>query len=213
MKTKMIIFGCLAFYIVFLTGCGGSGIGINSVNNEYLNKLPSIAKEYNDKIEAKEKEIHECTDMNDAFKLEKELSLLKEEWEVKIKESNAENPITKPLPFESMANLPYKVNQITVESDKVYKANMTIKFDVALNQDIKNKWNGFEKYLFIYFLALDQDGKEIPGVISVAMNSGREELKSGFACVVSGQLGPLAKLEHFAKLKLISKEEYDKKKK
>ena len=213
MKTKIISLAIVASFALFFAGCGGSGIGKSSVNNEFLNKLPSIANEYDQQIVAKEKEIHECTDMNKAFKLEKELDLLKEEWATKIKESNSANPITRPLPFEALAGATYQVKQITIDPGKVYKSNVTMNFDVTIPQDIKNEFGGYEKNLFIFFLALDKAGKEIPGVVSVATNYNRNELKAGTKLQVFGQLGPLSKLETFARLRLLNKEEYDQKKK
>ena len=83
---------------VIISGCGGSGVGLSFSSNDFLNYLPSIAKSYELKIEEKEKEIHNNTSLENAFKLEKELDLLKEEWVTKIKESSTSNPITKPLP-------------------------------------------------------------------------------------------------------------------
>lgn len=213
MKTKLSIAVLVLVSMMLLTSCGDSGIGTGYTGNEYLNQLPSIAKDYGLKIEAKEKEIHACTDMDDAFKLEKELELLKEEWGAKIKESHTANPVYKPLPFEEMANAPYKVRGLQVEQDKVYKSNVTIKFDIMIPRDIKDEYGSFEKNLFVFFQALDKAGNEIPEVISVATNSIRNELRAGTTLVVTGQLGPLAKLEDFARLRLISREEYEKRRK
>lgn len=212
MKTKLSIAVLVLVSMMLLTSCGGSVIGTGYSGNEYLNQLPSIAKDYEIKIAAKEKEIHDCTDMDEAFKLEKELDLLKEDWDAKIKESHAANPVYKSLPFEELANAPYKVTGLQVEQDKVYKSNVTIKFDITIPRDIKNEYGSFEKNLFIFFQALDKAGNEIPEVISVATNATRNELKAGSTLVVTGQLGPLAKLGDFAMLRLISREDYDKKK-
>ncbi|HPT14679.1 MAG TPA: hypothetical protein PK796_07830 [Bacteroidales bacterium] len=211
MKTKLISLSIAIFFAMLITGCGGAGS--SSVNNEILNKLPSIAKDYDGRIKAKEKEINECTDMEKVFKLEKEVKLLKEEWETKIKESNASNPVNKSVPYDALADAPFQVSQVTIDPAKVYKSNVTLVFDVSIPTDIKNEYGMIEKNLFIYYLALDKSGNEIPGVVSVAASTNRVELKSGTKPVVTGQLGPLSKLENFARLKLISREEYDQKKK
>ncbi len=211
MKTNLKTFLLVAFISLLLVSCGGSGGGITSVSNEYLNNLPSIAKDYATQVNTKEEAIHKNTSMEDAFKLEKELDLLKEEWAAKIKENAAANPITKPLPFEALPGMLYTVNQITVKTAN--KSNLSLEFDVTVNQDIKNEYGSFEKSLFIYFTAIDQQGNEIPKTTSVAVNYKREEMKSGLKFTSSGQLGPLANLENFAKLKLISKEVYEEKQK
>ncbi len=211
METKLFSSLMAASMAVIISGCGGSGGGFTSSSDDYLNYLPSIAKNYEQKIEEKEKEIHGNTSLENAFKLEKELDLLKEEWVTKIKESSASNPITKPLPFDALPDAPYTINQITL--DHANKSNLAIKFDVTVNQDMKNQYGGFEKTLFVYFLALDKSGNEIPKVMSVGVNSNRDEFKAGMACILSAILTPLANLEDFAKLEMISKEEYDQKKK
>ncbi len=208
MKTKLfnsLITACAAALIY---SCGGSGGGFSSSSNDYLNYLPSIANNYEQQIEAKKKAIHDNTSIEDAFKLDKELDLLKEEWDAKIKESNISDPITKPLPFEALPDMPYTINQVTIDKEKVYKANITMNFDVTIKQDIKNEYGNFVKTLFVYYTAMDKSGTLIPGVVSVGMNMKPEELKAGLKCLVSAQLGPLAKLEDFAKIKIITNEEY-----
>lgn len=211
MKTNLKTCVLIAFVAILISGCGGSGGGLSSVNNDYLNNLPSIAKDYTSKVDAKEEAIHKNTSMEDAFKLEKELDLLKEEWAAKIKETFAKNPVSKPLPFDALADTPYKVNQITVKTAN--KSNLSLEFDITVNQDIKNEYGSFEKTVFLYFTAMDKQGNEIPETTSVAVNYKREEMKSGLKFTASGQLGPLANLENFAKLKLISKEVYEEKQK
>jgi hypothetical protein len=211
MKTKLLFFAITLMMAIFISSCGGSGTGFSSSSNDYLNYLPSIAKKYEMQIEAKKKAIHDNTSIEDAFKLEKELDLLKEEWAAKIKESSISNPVSKALPFDALADAPYTINKISV--DHANKSNLAIKFDVTVNQDIKNEYGGFEKTLFVYFLALDKSGNEIPKVISVGVSSNRTELKAGTACNLSATLSPLANLEDFAKLKMITREEYDQKKK
>ena len=44
MKTKLISLAIAASFALLITGCGGAGN--SSINNEILNKLPSIAKDY-----------------------------------------------------------------------------------------------------------------------------------------------------------------------
>jgi hypothetical protein len=207
MKTNLKTCVFITFVAILISGCGGSGGGLSSVNNDFLNNLPSIAKDYEAKVEAKEEAIHKNTSIEDAFKLEKELDLLKEEWAAKIKETAAAKPITKPLPFDALADMPYTVNQVTVKTAN--KSNLSLEFDITVNQDIKSKYGSFEKNLFIYFTAVDKQGNEIPKTTSVAVNYDRGEMKAGLNLKASGQLGPLANLENFAKLKLISKEAYD----
>jgi len=207
MKTNLANYVLLTFVAMLISGCDGSGGGISSVSNDYLNNLPSIAKDYEANVEAKEEAIHKNTSMEDAFKLEKELDLLKEEWAAKIKESATANPLIKPLPFDTLGGMPYTVNQILVKT--VNKSNLSLEFELTVNQDIKSKYGIIGKTVFIYYTAMDKQGNEIPKSTSVAVNYKREEMRAGLKFTASGQLGPLANLENFAKLKLISKEAFE----
>ena len=52
--------------------------------------------------------------MEKAFKLQKEAELLEEEWETKVDEYVAANPLDKALPFEALEGSPYTIKEITV---------------------------------------------------------------------------------------------------
>lgn len=204
MKTKLLNLSILSLIIILIAACGGGG---GTKNNEYLNALPSTAKKYSKNYQEKEVKLKECTDLKKAFKYEKELKNYKKEWEEKIIEINEANPITKPLPFEALAEAPYTISEINV--NKVYKDNLNIKFSIKINQDIKNKYGGIEKTLFVYYKALDKDGNCIPKSKTVATNFKRIELKAGTDYEAFGSLKPLQELENFAKIKIITKEEYN----
>lgn len=181
-------------------------------NNAYLNRLPSIAKKYSLMLNAKESELNKCIDIQEAYRLDKEFSLIKKEWNIRIKESNSSNPITKSLPYISLTDADYIVNQITVVPDKIYMSHITIQFDITITKNIKNDYGGFQKSLFIYYQAVDNKGKTIPKTSSLGTNFKQVELKAGFTFSISGQLGPLDQLQNFKTIKLISQNEYNKSK-
>lgn len=207
MKTKLLNLSILSSIIILIAACGG---GLSTKNNEYLNALPSIAKKYSKEYQEKKIKLKECTDIKKAFKYEKELKNIEAEWKTKIKESNEANPITKPLPFEALAEAPYTISEVNV--NKVYKDNLNIKFSIKINEDIKNKYGGIKKNLFVYYKALDKDGNDIPNTKTVATNFKGTKLLAGTDYEAFGSLKSLANLENFAKIKIITKEEYKNKK-
>ncbi|MBW7942857.1 MAG: hypothetical protein H3C64_10835 [Candidatus Kuenenia stuttgartiensis] len=192
-KINLSVIAC-SLAVLFLSSCGGGSVKI--VKNEFLGEVPSLEKGYYDKMQEKEKAIKECTDIKKSFKLSKEKDLLKDEWGAKIKESLTTNPLTKALPVESLAGVDYTINEIKID------------------KDIKNEYGNFEKDLLVYFKALDKDGKDIEGSTTVAVVYKREEMKAGKTVEASGtwQTKGLKNMENFAKIKIITKDEYDKKK-
>jgi hypothetical protein len=204
---KLIIL--LGLSSIYLSSCGG-GSG-QTVKNEFLGEIPSIEKNYSTKLQEKEKAIKECTDMDKAFKLDKETELLKEEWENKIQESLETNPLNKSLPFENLEDASFTVNEITV--DNASKGNVTLKFSVNIDEDIKSEYGNLKKRLSVYFKALDKDGKDIEDSKTVAISFDREAMKAGKTITVSGtwQTKGLKNMENFAKVKIIPKEEYENK--
>ncbi|MFK5879460.1 MAG: hypothetical protein QM478_08180 [Flavobacteriaceae bacterium] len=211
MKAQIINTTVLILLAILLTYCTNNNEKYILVNNQYLNYLPSIAKKYTLICNNKEKELNKCIDVNEAYRLDKELNLLEREWGNKINLSNNANPLTKPLPITTLTNISYNINQITVVHNKVYKTNITIKFDITITEDFKNAYGGFQKNIFIYYKAVDNKGNEIAKTTSIATSFNNTDLKSGVTFSILGQLGPLAQLENFATLQLISQEEYNKK--
>ena len=208
-KINLSVIAC-SLAVLFLSSCGGGSVKI--VKNEFLGEVPSLEKGYYDKMQEKEKAIKECTDIKKSFKLSKEKDLLKDEWDAKIKESLTTNPLTKALPVESLAGVDYTINEIKVDKD--VKGSMSLKFFIKIDKDIKNEYGNFEKDLLVYFKALDKDGKDIEGSTTVAVVYKREEMKAGKTVEASGtwQTKGLKNMENFAKIKIITKDEYDKKK-
>lgn len=205
MKSNILhLIGFITIYIV-LNGCGG---GISTVHNEYLGEFPSLEKHYCNKIEEKDKAIKECSDVKKNFELLKELELLEEERNNKVDEYLKANPLDKPLPFEPMADMPYTVKEVTIKNAGAGGLNLNFTFKV--NEDIKNEYGGVEQSLFIYFKAVDTQGKDIKGTTTVATNFNRKPLKAGVEHSVLGmwQSKATKNLEDFAKIVQITREEY-----
>jgi hypothetical protein len=192
--------------ILLLTSCGG---GLTTSKNEFLGEIPSIQKYYSTKIQEKNKELKECTDMEKAFKLGKEADLLKQEWDAKLEESLKANPLTAALPFEPLKNQPYTVTGISV--DKCNSMGFGIKLSLKFNTDIKFEY----KDIWIYYLAIDKEGKEIEGtkLQSLIRQELGKDLKAGTDVEATGcwTKSAISTMENFAKIKFITKEEYDKK--
>jgi hypothetical protein len=210
MKKQNLAFFAIGIMVAFIfASCGGGGS--KGKNNEYLGKFPSIEKQYMEKMEAKEKAIKECTDMKKSFKLHQEAELLKEEWGQKIEEYANANAFDKELPFQALEGKPYTINKILV--NRVAKGTLNIKFEITINEDMKNQYGGIEKSLFVYYKAQDSQGNDIENSTTVATNFGRQDLSAGTVYEAFGtwQSKAIKNMEDFAKVVEITKEEYDRK--
>ncbi len=193
---------------LFLSSCGGGSVS----TNQYLGKLPGIAKKYTEKIDTKKKEIEACTDMNKAFKLNKEVKALDKESDKAIEEYLKSNP-PKALPFEQKADYPFTIKEIMV--DTAYSSSISrISFmaKVKIDQDILNNFGnppGFARNFFAYFKAVDKEGKSLTRS-GVLMNRTHPPFKANMEVEMYGSLDGLANLTNFAKLVFISKVDYDK---
>ena len=208
MKKSIILFR-IAFLTVLSTflfvGCGGGGEKI--VANEYLGDLPSIAKNYTDKMEAKEQELKVNTDFEKAFKLAKEEELLEEEAESSIKDYIANNPINN-LPFEQKGDDPFTITDVSVSQ----KYNSTPKIlgliaKVTLTKDVS-------KTMFLYIKAVDKEGNQINkrmGVLATGMFS-KKSFGVNKEVELIGGIERTADLVNFEKFVFVSREEYNKSK-
>ena len=92
---KKYYFMTLSNLLIFgLISCGQ---GMKTTKNEFLGEIPSIDKYYSGKLDEKEKELKECTNMDKALKLDNESKAIKEEWVTKLKEYPKTNPLTTPI--------------------------------------------------------------------------------------------------------------------
>lgn len=209
MKNNILIL--LGFVtIAFLhASCDGGTNASDTYYNKYLGKLPGIAKKYTEKIDKKKKDLKECTDFEESFKLSKELELLDDEVDKAIDEYLASNPITN-VPFEQKADYQFKIKEVWIESASSYRINFKAK--VTITEDIRNNWGnppGFAKWFFAYVQAVDKEGNSLtkrPGVFG----SRRGPFKADMEVEMDGDLVRPADLINFKKLIFISREEYDK---
>lgn len=197
---KLTIFVAAA---ILFCSCGGNDSSYKK--NDFLGEIPSIVKNNISKVEEKEKDIKECTNMDEAFKLNKELKLLKEENKEKIlKYLTSSNICGKDIPFEAIDVELFKLNQVLL--DTVFtNGRVQFKFITTIKDEVSP-----QRFTpLVYFKALDKQGNEIAGGKSVAAGS-RLDIKPGATVSATGILeGQL--LEDFAKIVQITKEEYDKK--
>lgn len=206
MKKLRFISGLMIFTMIFLISCGG---GSSTKDNEFLGKLPSIEKNYANQLDEKEKEIKECTDMKDAYKLEKEKKLLKEEKKKAIAEYVAAYPLNKDLPFQPLPNSKYTINKVIV--NKASSSNLNIKFLITVNEDMKSKYGSIEKTLFIYFNAIDSKGNYISKSTTVATNFKSTKLVAGteYEAFGSWQNKATRNMEDFAKIVEVTREKWE----
>ncbi len=154
---KNLIISALAMAVLLLASCGSGGS-----NNEFLGEFPSMTKKYLQQIDQKEKAVKECTDWDEAFKLGKELELLKDKSKEKTQEYlDAKQLKGTVLPFNTISGLPYTINK--AEINIAEPGMLMVKFTIKINEDIKNT------PLFVYYKALDSKGNEISGSKTTAI--------------------------------------------
>ncbi len=202
---RLILSGLIV--TLFLSGCGGS----STSTNQYLGKLPGIAKKYQDKIGNKKKELQACTDLEKAFKLDKEAKILAKEADEKIAEYLAGNPITN-IPFEQKVDDRFKIIKVRVE--RASDSRIHFKANVLITKDILNNWGnppGFSNHFFAYVKAVNKEGNSLTRRYGVLGSRGRGPFKADMKTELYGSLNGPADLVNFEKLVFISKEDYNKK--
>lgn len=210
MKNIISILSALLMVTFLMTSCGG-GAG-KTVTNDYLGEYPSIVKNYKQKIEDLEKDAKSNTDLNKAFEIAKKIENMKDEFKAKLEEYSKTYKFEKDIPFEPLAGTKYTINSIKV--DRVNDGGLGLAFAATINEDLKNEYNNYEQTLMIYIQALSADGQVIPGSYTVAVSTPMADLKKGLqtkmTCAWSSS--KTKDFENFAKIKEITKEEYDQKK-
>lgn len=200
----ILLSGC--FLLVVNTGCSSEP---ETLTNPYLGDIPSLEKQYVEKIEAKEADIKSNKDLDTAFKLAKELEELKDAYKAAIEAHATTHPLTTPLPFQPLSDTPYTIREIVV--NRASAGNLNLKFTVDINADLKNKYGSPEKMLFIYFKAVDSQGNDIPKSITVATNARTTPLTAGtvYEAFGSWQSKSLRHMEDFARVVEVTREDYD----
>jgi hypothetical protein len=206
MKTKTLLFMTISSALIILvSSCGG---GMKTSKNEFLGEIPSIQKYYHAKVDEKSKELKACTDMNKAFKLDKEEQQLEQEWETKIADCMKANPLTAGLPFDQPKDQLFPVTRVAVSL--VNRHGFQIKLSIKFDKDIKFEY----KDLCLYYVAVGKDGKDIPGTkLQSYINQGQmQDIKAGTETEATGcwTIAALSNMEDFAKIRFVSKDEFDK---
>lgn len=205
MKNFLTTFLSLTVISFFLIGCGG---GPSIKKNEFLGELPSLEKYYYEKTQEQEKKIKDNTDMNSVLKLSKEMDDLKTERKTKIEEYAATKPF-KTLHVQAIERTAYTIKDAVVNN--VTYGTLNIKFNIKVNETVKNEYGGIEKWLFVYYKAVDSKGVDIPNSKTVATNFSRMDIVEGLDYEAFGtwQSKATVNFEDFAKIVEITKEEYD----
>jgi len=202
-KTGLTIIGISV--LLLLVGCGGE-----TSSNEYLGKLPGMAKEYSEEIDGLKKDLKESTDMAESFSLDKEIDLLEEESDRAIEEYLASNPITD-IPFEQQGDYQFTVKELSIHPEYSSDASrLQFIAKVTITEDIKKSF-GFARDFFAYIKAVDKEGKSLTRRYGVMMNyNNRGPFKADMEVEMYGSLDGPADMVTFEKLVFVSKEEYEK---
>ena len=211
MKLKSL-FVCLLLAAIIFSSCNTnpeSSSGKDYTKNEFLGEVPSINKKYKQKIDEKIIEIKECTDHDKSLKLRKEFEQLKVERDNLIEKNFAEC-LLKPLPFEPIESVPYTINGI-----KISKANGGLSLNVTFSVKTTEAVTEYAKkeiisYLYAYYSPIDKDGNVIANKKYVARNE-FVQLKPDMEIELVNKwlISNLDDMGDFAKIRLITKEEYE----
>lgn len=195
-----------ALAIVFISSCGGSG---SVSSNEYLAKLPGLAQKYHEEITELEKELKENTDMEDDFKLRKELELKEEEAEKAIETYYEEHKAEiKPLPFEEKDDERYSIEEIKVSGATYDQLN--IKAKVKVNEELRGKYGSRTKTIFLYLMFYDSKGEPLGewGVCASSFGN-RDGFEIGKSYEMNGIIRGLHNTGDFAKVIAHDREYYN----
>ncbi len=151
MNSFSLIFTSFLVILLFIS-CGGGGNSI--ITNEYLGDLPSISKNYLDKIDAKKEAIKQNTDRDKAFKLDKELDLLKDKADKSVVDYIANNPIAS-LPFEQKGDDPFTITDVLVHPKyDTSPSRLQLLVKITMSKDFSNS-------MFLYIKAIDKEGTQL----------------------------------------------------
>ena len=191
---------------LLLSSCGGGG---SLSENDYLGKLPSMANKYQTEIDGLKEKAKQATDMDDAFKYQKEYKLKKEEADKAIEEYMATAEFANPIPFENLPENKFEIEEITITGASRTRMNMEAK--VKIKEDMKNEYGGNEKYFFGYFKAVDAEGNTLGKVgVFASKLSGGGPFTANMETTINGSLDKLSEMDNFNKLIFISRDEYNK---
>ncbi len=205
MKFNKLIYAVFLGFFLFIYSCGGGSFS----ENQYLGKLPAIAAKYQVEIDKLKEKAKTSTDMNDAFKYNKEYKLKKEEAGKAIDEYLISANFPNAIKFDN--NPDYKFEVVEIRIDGASRKRINLKAKVKIKEDLKNKYGGNIKYFFAYIKAVDKEGNTLgkPTVMSSSLSGGGPYL-AGNEAEVSGSIGDLSKFIGFEKIIFISKDEYSK---
>lgn len=211
--SKIVLIISSLTLIILLQSCGGE---VSS--NQYLGKLPGIAKKYSQKIESTKKELKESKDMNEAFGLQKELNNLKDESENAVKEYIASNNL-EAIPFEMKTEYPFTIKEIKIDpkNHRITSLNLiaSVKFNKNLTaEDIRKMYGGFGSTINAYAQVIDSKGTPLYNTvfqIEIPYSQDEYRAKEGVEYTMKGTIFKLEELGDFAKIHFVSSEEHIKK--
>lgn len=196
--------GVIYAVFVLLISCTGGG---PMKNNQYLGEVPSIAKNNIAKVADQEIALEKSKHEEGAMKKWEKLEAQKRKLEAEVKEYINKNPICgKSLPFEPLACDYFTINEVLLDSVFSY-GKISVKFFSTANSDIRPaRYNHF-----VYYKALDETGNEIENSRMVAAGSRTDVVPDQKLSAEGLLVGD--RLEDFAKIVQITRDEYDARKK
>jgi hypothetical protein len=202
MKKNYLFFVAVVILVLSMASCGGSGEK-KAKSNGLLGDVPSIMNDYQTKIDEKELAVKECTDLEKAFKLGKELELLEDEYKAKMTEYLAgANLSGTEVPFEPATHEDFTASKAEIDT-VLANGHVNFKFTAKMNDNFKP-----QRYSpFLYFKFQDAQGNDIPEAKTVAAKFRFDATPGMEIEIIGGMKGD--KISNFAKIVEITKEEYD----
>lgn len=202
MKKNYLFLVAMVLLACFMASCGGNSEK-KTKSNGLLGDVPSIMNDYQGKIDEKEKAVKECTDLEKAFKLGKELELLEDEYKAKLTEYIAGSNLCKTeIVFEPITNEAFTASKAIIDTI-LPNGHVNFKFTAKINDTFKP-----QRYTpFLFFKFKDAQGNDIPEAKTVASKF-RFDATPGLEIQLTGGM-KADKIQSFAKIVEITKEEYE----
>lgn len=171
---------------------------VEVVCNPYLGCIPSIEKSFNDRLE-----VAKLQDNSTA-----NYKLLMQQWREAVRSYLVMHPIVRPLPFDTVGLECCHFRVVRINATLLDRSKLALKFSVVVSKDVINGYGLHERYLTIYFAAIDSAGRIIPKSITQASSS-NVVLKKGEEVEVIGYLSDALKdMQYFRRIRIISANEY-----
>lgn len=194
-------------FVALLLIFSAAGCGKRVTNNKYLGTLPGLSLIFTEEMEELEQDIKENTELEKAFKLDKELELLEEEANNELQKTFNESSF-EPLPYEYKGDDRFSIQELILTD--AFHDGIRLEATITIDKEMKNKYGGGERHVFTYIRFYDEQNNPIDGwaVLGYSLPY-KEEFKPGESYTLKGSYNGLSRLTNFSKAVFHLRDEYE----